>query len=407
MSTLQDYYHLTKETFSIDPWDDADIYFGDQELERRIRRRLEADFVQQRGVPKFFVSGRYGAGKTHTLAHIRHVLVSDPGLTRDFPTEPIYFEISPIRSKESWATIHERLINAIGLGRLKEAMTGTISGGGAAEDPIQALEAKGVLRYGEEAIRTSQAQIFRNLLFGGRQETLSWEWLKGRALKVDEAQMLRTETNLAAPPDYIACLLNVASLIHKGLGRKIVFLIDEGEAVGNLVNADSFDEFVFAFRRLVDPENNALGVIVAYESEGGGMEAAPRLFQHPAIVRRVDYAQGFFDLSTLLPTETRAAQEFIVQVLGHLVDQDRAREIVQREGLETEPEYFPFTKEAVDAIADFVTQDPERTLPSQIIALLSNAVVEAWRRRDETMPDAIHVLVDEEIANIVMYPEEL
>ena len=407
MSTLQDYYHLTKETFSIDPWDDADIYFGDQELERRIRRRLEADFVQQRGVPKFFVSGRYGAGKTHTLAHIRHVLVSDPGLTRDFPTEPIYFEISPIRGRESWATIHERLINAIGLGRLKEAMAATLSGGGAAGDPIEALEAKGVLRYGEEAIKKSQAQIFRNLLFGGRQETLSWEWLKGRALKVDEAQMLRTETNLAAPPDFIACLLNVASLIHKGLGRKIVFLIDEGEAVGNLTNADSLEEFVFAFRRLVDPENNALGVIVAYESEGGGMEAAPRLFQHPAIVRRVDYAQGFFDLSTLLPTETRAAQEFIVQVLGHLVDQDRAREIVQGEGLETEPEYFPFTKEAVDAIADFVTQDPDRTLPSQIIALLSNAVVEAWRRRDEAMPDAIHVLVDEEIANIVMYPEEL
>jgi len=407
MSTLQDYYHLTKETFSIDPWDDADIYFGAQELERRIRRRLEADFVQQRGVPKFFVAGRYGAGKTHTLAHIRHVLVSDLGLTRDFPTEPIYFEISPIRSRESWATIHERLINAIGLGRLKEAMTAIVSGGGAAGDPIEALEAKGVLRYGEEAIKKSQAQIFRNLLFGGRQETLSWEWLKGRALKVDEAQMLRTETNLAAPPDFIACLLNVASLIHKGLGRKIVFLIDEGEAVGNLTNADSYDEFVFAFRRLVDPENSALGVIVAYESEGGGMEAAPRLFQHPAIQRRVDYAQGFFDLSTLLPTETRAAQEFIVQVLGHLVDQDRAREIVQSERLQTEPEYFPFTKEAVDAIADFVTQDPDRTLPSQIIALLSNAVVEAWRRRDETMPDAIHILVDEEIANIVMYPEEL
>ncbi len=248
MSTLQDYYHLTKETFSIDPWDDADIYFGDQELERRIRRRLEADFVQQRGVPKFFVSGRYGAGKTHTLAHIRHVLVSDPGLTRDFPTEPIYFEISPIRGRESWATIHERLINAIGLGRLKEAMAATLSGGGAAGDPIEALEAKGVLRYGEEAIKKSQAQIFRNLLFGGRQETLSWEWLKGRALKVDEAQMLRTETNLAAPPDFIACLLNVASLIHKGLGRKIVFLIDEGEAVGNLTNADSLEEFVGLLR---------------------------------------------------------------------------------------------------------------------------------------------------------------
>jgi hypothetical protein len=404
MTTLQQYYHLTKEAFSIDPWQDARVYFGAQDLEKRIRRRIEADFVQERGVPKFFIYGAYGAGKTHTLAHVRYVLTSDQGLARDFPTEPIYFEIAPIRAKESWSKVHERLINAIGLGRLKEAVRVLLSGAEAG-DPIATLDAKGVLRYGEDAIRRSQAQIFRNLLFGGRQETLSWEWLKGRQLRVDEAQMLGTEANLSEPSDFTACLLNAASLIHKGLGRKLVLLIDEAETLHNLTHADSQEEFLFAFRRLVAADNNVLGVVVAYESAGGGMEQAPKLFQHEAIMSRVDYEQGFFDLTNLLPVETRAAKEFIIEILGYLVDQGRAKQTIEDEKLPTDPEYFPFTLEAVDAIADFVTQSPERTLPRQIIALLSNAVVEAWRRRDDS-DGSLHVLVDEEIANHVMYPEE-
>jgi hypothetical protein len=404
VSTLQQYYHLTKEAFAIDPWRDAEEYFGAQDLEKRIRRRIEADFVQERGVPKFFVYGAYGAGKTHTLAHIRWVLESDPGLTRDFPTEPIYFEIAPIRAREQWSKVHERLINAIGLGRLKEAVRVLLSGADAT-DPIETLEAKGVLRYGEEAIKRSQAQIFRNLLFGGRQETLSWEWLKGRQLRVDDALMLGTETSLSEPSDFTACLLNAASLIHRGLGRKLVLLIDEAETLHNLTNSDSQEEFLFAFRRLVATDNNVLGLVVAYESAGGGMEQAPRLFQHEAIMSRVDYEQGFFDLTNLLPVETRAAKDFIIEILRYLVDQVRARQTIDDEGLETDPEYFPFTKEAVDLIADFVTQSPERTLPRQIIALLSNAVVEAWRRRDDS-EGSPHVLVDEEIANHVMYPEE-
>lgn len=400
MGAFQDYYHLKKETFSIDPWADAGAYFGSAGLQERIRERLESDFVQARGVPKFFVFGKYGGGKTHTLAHISHVLTSDAELARDFPTEPIYFEIAPIRSKERWSVVHERLMNALGLARLKQAVSAILSGP-VTGDPVAALEGAGVLRFGEEAIKRSQAQIFRNLLFGGRQETLSWEWLKGHKLKVDEAQMLGTETNLSEPSDFVASLLNSASLLHVGLKSKPVLLIDEGESLVNLTNADAHSEFVYAFRRLVDAENNVLGVIAAYEA-AGGMEDSPRVLQDEAIRRRVDYEQGYFDLTTLVTAPTDA-RDFIIDVLAYLVDQEKAKETIASEGLATEPEFFPFTPEAVETISAFVTDDPERTIPSQIISLLSNAVVLAWRRRSQSTE---HILVDEEIANLVMYPEE-
>lgn len=71
-NTLREYFLLrTRESLSIDPWTDKQIYFGDSELIDRIKRRLETDFVQARGVPKFFVYGAYGSGKTHTLSGTR------------------------------------------------------------------------------------------------------------------------------------------------------------------------------------------------------------------------------------------------------------------------------------------------------------------------------------------------
>src|SRR5205085_1964267 len=203
-----------------DPWADSEIYFGAGHLQDRITRRINSDFVQQRAVPKFFLFGRYGAGKTHTLAHIAHVLRTDTELARDFPTEPIYFELAPLRTREKWSTVHERLINAIGLLRLKDAVSALISNAGPQTDPLQALH-----------------------------------------------------------------------------------------------------EFEFAIRRLVGNENNVLGLILAYQTEGG---AAPRVLQHDGIRRRVDYEQGFIDLTglVLVPEDAR---QFILEVINYLVDGDAAK----------------------------------------------------------------------------------
>ena len=95
--TLREYFSLKhKESFSIDPWHDNKIYFGDSQLVERIKRRIETDFVQPRGVPKFFVLGAYGSGKTHTLAYIAYEL----GLNTMHPAEPIYLDIAPLGARE-------------------------------------------------------------------------------------------------------------------------------------------------------------------------------------------------------------------------------------------------------------------------------------------------------------------
>lgn len=398
--TLADYYHLKKEAFSIDPRSDAGVYFGGSNLRPQLIKRIKSDFVQQRQVPKFCIYGRYGGGKTHTLHYIEYVLKGQ--FATDFPTEPIDVEIAPIRAKESWSKVHRDLINAIGLERLKRAVANVFADPDAAQDPVGHLQREGILRYGEAAIQNSQAQVFRALLYGGRGEALALEWLKGTKLTMDQAQTLGTETNLAEPSHLIHCLLNVASMLRAGLGGRPVVLIDEAEALLRLTNADSLSEFTFAFRKLFDDDNDVLGVVIAFQVEGG-MEDAPAVLSDEAVMRRIGYETGYFDLARLVG-EIDDARQFILEVLAYLVDQERARETIERESLPTEPEFFPFTEDAVTTLADFITQEPRYQLPSQIISRMAAAVVDAWLRGDSGSSGE-HVLVDDEVLRDVLYPE--
>jgi hypothetical protein len=74
-TTFKDYFFLKdRDALSLDPWTDGKEFFGRQDLGSRIQKRIESDFVKPRGIPKFFVHGSYGSGKTHALAHIKYEL---------------------------------------------------------------------------------------------------------------------------------------------------------------------------------------------------------------------------------------------------------------------------------------------------------------------------------------------
>lgn len=398
---LREYYHLKKDTFTVNPDTDAAVYFGGAELESRIRERILRDLNQDRAVPKFMIFGPYGGGKTHNLRHIEYVLGTDAALRDGLPhLRPLRYELAPIRSKERWTTVHTRIMNAIGFEVVREAAATVLGTPERATDPLPHLVEERVLRYGETAIQASQAQIFRNLLFGGRQATLSWEWLKGRKLTVDETQMLATQANLEEPADLIHALLNVASLVRAGTDEKLLILMDEGEALGNITNADSIMEFEFSFRRLFDDDNDVLGLIVAFEHTPG-LGRVPAVLDYEAIRRRVGYDDGYIDLTGHLAAAENA-KRFIFDLLQHLVDQQAAAQTIDEQGLATEPEFFPFDEDAIDLVAEFASSDPQNSLPSQIIQKMQAAVLNAWLGRDQSSDD--RRLVDEAVITPVLYP---
>ena len=398
---LRDYYHLKKDSFSISPWDDADVYFGNQTLDENIRKRLETNFNQPRQVPKFGIYGPFGAGKTHTLHYIAHVLKTEFGA--DYPSETILLDISPIKAKESWRKVHADLINAVGLDRLKDAINRVLTQPEAARDPLAYLRDKGILKYGEAAIQSSQAKVFRALLFGGPLEASALEWLKGGSVKAGDAANLGVETMLTDTSHLIAALLNVASVLKAGLGKRPILLIDEAEALRSLRNDDSINEFITAFRKLADDENNVLGVIIAFANEGS-MEEAPEVLLNDAVYRRFGYDHGFFDLSQIV-AGIDDVKMFIEQVLERLIDQDAAQQTIDSEGLGVPREYFPFTEDAVDRLAQFISEDdPRHQVPSQIIHRMGEAIVAGWRRGKDT--SGVRQLIDQDLMEETLFPEQ-
>ncbi|WP_421118589.1 hypothetical protein ACE2AJ_14605 [Aquihabitans daechungensis] len=400
MTTLKDHFHLTKDVFTIDPIspEDAGVYFGRQPVEQRLIDRMQMDFAS-RNVPKFFIFGRYGAGKTHTLAHLRHVLASDQ--FADFPaTEPLLTSLPPMRSKDTWVKLHEHFIDVIGRSRVKDAVLAVV-GNSASTDPVEAIFEAGVLQYGDASLQESQAQIFRALIFRGVQETKAWEWLKGKALSADDAAMLETQTNLTTVPDFVNALLNVARLVAIGLEKKIVLLIDEAEVIGSVRNDDSVDEFRHAFRELAEDKNSDLGFITAFQMEASAM-AESEVFSYDAISSRLGFEAAYIDLADLV-FDDEDAKEFIYRVLAHLVDQEAAAKEIEDHGLATDPSAFPFTPDAIDRIADFVMEDPDRRSPRQIISRMRDAVGKAWLR-DRSSTDI--GLIDEELVEEILFPDE-
>ncbi len=394
--TLKQYFSLKNtEALSIDPWNDKEIYFGDSQLIDRIKRRLETDFVQPRGVPKFFVFGDYGSGKTHTLANISHELEKN----KMHASEPIYVEIAPLRARDGFQRIYSRLLDALGLDRVREAAE-RVADIIAEADKVQGMMDRKVLTYGDNTLIVSQANVFRNVLYGGRQSLLSWEWMKGRKNSPDQAATLGVQKDLSEPADLVNCLLNVGSLYHFGTGKKIVFLVDEAEAIRSVTNPDSQDEITHMLRLLLENSNNIVGLIFAVQVEGG-MEEIGEFFTREDIRRRVDFDQGYIDLGALV-SQVPSARRFMELILDHLVDQDRAAEVIRDEALATKKELFPFTESAVSAISQHVAEDPQRASPAFIISAMSNAAVEAWRRR---AGQNIHVLVDEHIVDETIFPE--
>jgi len=400
-TTLKEHFHLQKDSFSIDNRADARVYFGGSTLNDKLRERLLTDFVRQRQVPKFCIYGAYGAGKTHTEHHIEHLLRTD--LARPYPTEPIFLEISPIRNKERWTKVHGDIINAIGLDLIREAVTALLADPSAAQDPYKYLTDKGVLRYGEAAIRSSQARVFRALLFGGPMEAAALQWLKGGKVTGPQAEAIEIETSLTEVSHLIAGLLNVAALIKEGLGRRPILLIDEAEALRALGAADSVNEFVTAFRKLADDDNNVLGLIVAFQTEGG-MEDAPEVLTDDAVFRRFGYDAAFFDLQENVGGMDNV-RTFIIEILRYLVDQDAAAKTIASKGLATDPEFFPFTPDSVDRLAEFITEeDPKNQVPDQIIKRMGDAVIRAWRAAAEDSGEL--VLVDDQIIEGALYPAD-
>lgn len=354
-----------KDYFYIDPQEDAPVYFGRQELQQRLTLTLRNSFLTKAGVPKIFIWGPYGGGKTHTLFHIKYFLEHDKEVP---PCEVIYFDLGPLASRSTYVRLHRMLLETLGMEMVR----------GLANDLLSSMVGPDL----EDRLRSyfpnpNIGNALRSLSYGGSapQSLMAWKWLCGENLRDEQQRTLPVTKNLTGEGELIEVVTALGKLVRDVRSRRIVYLVDEAEQLGSVTNPDAERAFIWSIRQLADEVvNKAVGFV--FTTYGRYGEELPPILDREEIKNRIGDRN-------IIPIEHfgggQDIRNFVVELLQELVDREKAAQEIQKHGLSTTLEAYPFTEDALDQFCEFLGEVPERSLPREIIRSINDCAVGAYR----------------------------
>lgn len=374
-----------KEHFHIDPQLDAEVYFARQPKQEEILKRVENGFSSIAGVPKMFLTGFYGGGKTHTLFHIKHYL--EKHVQNLAKCEVVYFDIGMIRKNTTYVHLHQRFLESLGFEKVKNLIELFVK-----NQVGENLEE----RMGEYFPNSNIAKAVRNLAYVSSSLGLvSWRWLCGEKLKDEDLGNLLLTKNLTEPDELTDVLLSIGKFYKEIRKKKLVYLIDEAEALHSIRDVDAQGTFHWGFRDLASDRNNSIGFVIAYSVIGeGGTETIPHFIAEPPdIISRIG-ERNIIDIG-ILP-RVSDVREFIHGMLDYIVDKEKAKEKIENERLDCELQNYPLKTNGLEMICKIMNERPEIRLPRNIIKALNDCAIEAKRNRQK--------VIDANIVQQAIYP---
>ncbi|MFH1738224.1 MAG: hypothetical protein ABIH23_04400, partial [bacterium] len=323
--------------------------------------------------------GRFGSGKTHNLFHLEHWFQSgDSG----YQFRTFYARIAPYTEDDpqtrGWSYIHRKILDAMGEHFLRELVRAADQKPGGRERDLS-LELQDHLTFGDANLKQSLGYVLANFFLRETRDTSeAWKWLKG------QESCHGTTKDLETSSDMINVLLNLGKLCRWALGQPIVLLLDEGQALEEVKKA-SITQIHDGFLQLAEAENEDVGFVLAIFGTGGRMIPAV-LMSPPDILSRLGVTErtlshAFFDLKGMIRNKDDS-RSFMDQVLSNLIDQSRAATLISEFQLPAEvtPDRLPFTEEALDRIAETISQHEDNRNPRMIITTLARLASEAYQR---------------------------
>jgi hypothetical protein len=376
LSEFADWFCLNSDrTFAVSPNRDPEFYFGRGELAESITQRLRRGITVQR-VPKMVLFGAFGAGKTHTLYHIKWFL--EHHLETRF--EVRYVETPPdISRKSTYALLHRAMMDRVGVAAVRRLLEGFINRnlGPDLENRLRAY-----FLEDEDLVN-----VVRQLAQRGPQELTAWKWLRGEQLS--DAQL--SQIGVARAPE-LADLLNILMILGQLFidieDARLVFLIDELEQL-EYVTGDEISTWEIAFRKLSDQENRSVGFVFAARGAAGDELADP--LRHQAFTTRLQQG-NFVEIPYL--HDIQDVEEFIKDLVAHIVDRDCAKAKLESAGIDTPIELYPFTPEALEVLNQYIHDDPTRALPRELLFSLNECGAAAIGNS---------VVITEDIVQSVLY----
>jgi hypothetical protein len=292
--------------------------------------------------------GPYGGGKTHTLQHTMRRLSS---LT---PVHPVYVECPDLSKRSSFVELYrEGIMRACGqdfIIHLFETIREKV-GYAKPDDVIRKLKEALIDEELAKAIAILTNPTDKNKLW-------LWTWFSGVPVPRGElTDLSQTQDLNSAEPARLAHYVTIIGKLVQNLKQKTLMLIlDEMDRIG-FVGPDTIVQFRTAFTRLMDPNQKYLAVLLGISAKN--FPELPDIFgEGSPIVSRI----GRDAIQAIPMLDDPDIEPFIKKIIRFLRAPDAdiitlitdAKSTTNEEILE---DFFPFTKEAIEAIKVSVGQE--------------------------------------------------
>ena len=315
------------------------------------------------GVPKIVLYGSYGSGKTQTLHHIEHVLAQEPPRALRHLPAAVYVVLE-MGSKSDYRDWHLQLMESLSKDKVTEWVELGFS---------KAQDWDVFLR--DTLKDPNLVQAVKNLRGGGDPPITAWKWLTGQKLSAGGLQRLSVTRNLGdvGTGDMVNALAALGRLATASSDEKLIFLMDEAEALINITNGDAVESVHTYLRRLAEPQNASVGFVIS--TFALTVDSMPDMLYRPDVWSRIA-ASNYIEIAPFPSVED--VKKFIEELLRELVDQDKAERRILDCSLQSTRETYPFDAEAFELLCEYASQDPVKTLPRNIINVINECAISAW-----------------------------
>jgi len=346
-----------RESFTISPDDDPDLYFGRSELQKELTKRIEKDAVRGRPV-KFILMGDYGTGKTHTMRHLEHTLRNGP---ENIIT--VYVETGDLGKKSKFDILYGTIMKRIGPDEIQKLLSGL-------EEEYRTSELRAKLNEMSKN-RDIPAMLMNFVL---QKDNLDiWRWFLGEQLNNAQLKTFNISTNLSTLGDYIEALSCIGRLYKAVTGKRLLIMVDEAETIGRVTEQDAETNWEHALRKLYDDRNDQVGIVFSLSIRSLDDPDAPEVFQRSPVASRIPIAQRI----TLEPFGDEDLAAFVRDLIKGLTKSDCVEERVKALDNVTADTY-PFDEDAWNMFVTMIAQDATLSKPRIAIKTLDEAVAEAY-----------------------------
>lgn len=373
-----------RDSFTIDPKtipDDAKFYFGREEIKNRLKAQLRRSFVDP-GVPKMFIYGSFGSGKTQTLYHLEYYLQNERPESYSMTPTTLHLDLE-MHSKSDHKSWHNQLMETLGKATVSTWIDKLFSS-------AQNLDSE----LGNIFGNTNMVEAAKNLRAGGGISLLAWRWFCGYELRPNELERLNVTRSVGdlGSGDTVNVLVGIGRLAERS-EKRLIFLMDEAEQFRNVKTGDATESLHTYLRKLAEPSNASVGFIIASYTEMSLDQMAELLVR--ADIRTRIGENNYVEIPPL--PSIQDIQIFLKELLAELIEQNKAEKKIQNESLGVSLETYPFTAEAFDILCEFASEDPTKALPRSLIKAVNECAISAW---DEKKP-IIDLNIVNEIAPLI------